>query len=332
MDDIHILVDPFVLAVPLDRNEAAAYLVELVAWLGVLRRNRPRCSVSEAAVAALWSCGRYPTKVSVEGIIAENGIKDVSAVDVINLLRPLSETEPFFEAHTGVRSMAARDWKFEPQGMFLRLGAELGATLRDAVVIGLYVQASGWAPDGLLVATRREGPAEGQAGAFVELVEKVDGTVTEIDAWHGGAFEITPEPASAEADLSLVDLYKEPVRAAIHFAEQCGERPLEAARLGVGPDFVSSIEAFNIQRQPAVLRALYRRVVQAASGQLEAVEGAALHAVRVNANANAEQVERGDGGRLWRCTVTMRGAGYRLHYWTIGNNIELQRVMQEGEA
>jgi hypothetical protein len=331
MHNTHILIDPFVLSVPSERDDGREYLTALVAWLRVLRRNRERCSISERSLGVLWAKRLYPTKSVIHQIILDNAVDDFSAIDVINLLRPISETEPFFEEFIGMTSLAATEWRLEPALLFERLDREIGETFRDALVLGVYAQLRGWAPEGLMVATRGIAPVEGHAGCFIDIIENRDGALTQVNARCDGVVDITPRPSDAEADLSLEDLYKDPIRAAMHHAEHCGSAVPDPAKMRVGSDFVPSLEALNIHRQPAILRAVYRRVAQAAIGELAVSDGASLHPVRVNTSADAAQVVRDDGGRLWRCMVTKRGAGYRLHYWTVGDVIELQRVLTEAQ-
>jgi hypothetical protein len=159
------------------------------------------------------------------------------------------------------------------------------------------------------------------------MLERLDGTVLEVNQPIANTFELLADPASAEADITVEDLYADPDRAtAMMHAE------VDGSRIGAATHFVASLESFNIHRQPAILRAVYRRAALAALGRLHQLDGADLHAVRENANADAAQVTRDDGAKLWRCTVTKRGAGYRLDYWALrdGAGIQLDRVVTEG--
>jgi hypothetical protein len=325
MDDIHVLIDAFVVAVPVVPRDRPDYIRMLVDWLRVLSRNRNRCSVSETMLAELWMCGRYPSRSSLERVLTELEIDDVSVVDVVNLLRPVSEREPFLEQLLGIRSIAAEGVAVEPAVLIERLPGGLGAALSEGVMMAMYAHSKGWAKDGLLLATAEVEQLDGGARGYVSLVERLDGTVEDCRHEVVERFELACDPAHVEADISIADVYADPQRAAV-----IAHAGVDPSRIGVGGHFVRSLETLNIHRQPAVLRAVYRRAALAALGQLHRVDGANVHPVRENANADSAQVTRGDGGKLWRCMVTKRGAGYRLHYWTLGETgIELERVLGE---
>ena len=109
------------------------------------------------------------------------------------------------------------------------------------------------------------------------------------------------------------------------------QHPLKGIKWG--DDFLESLQTAGIVRNRGLARRVYLLAVMAATGRISGVNGADLHAVRVSAAANAKQVERADGAKLWRCKVSQSGAGYRLHYWSIpGGGVELDRVLIESHV
>lgn len=337
MNDNHILVDPYVLALRPYAADQREYIAVLVAWLRALLRNRDRCSFSEACLARLMSSGLYPTGAAIARILTESKVDDVSVVDVLNLLRPVSETEPFLERRVGIRSIGADEWTFQPDVMVARLPGVVAEAFREAVVMALFAHNDGWASDGIVVASTGLPLGEGSSGATVAIIEMLGGRLEEVNRRVEGVFELVCKPDTIDEDLSLEEVYRDPSRAALLVYRTDiaapGETELDADKIMVSPGFVASLELLNIHRRTELLRIVYRRIVLAALGRLHNVEGASLHPVRTNSNADAPQVVRADGARLWRCMVTQRGAGYRLHYWTLSNNrVELDRVTVEHDV
>ena len=241
MDDTHILVDPFILAVPQTPHERPEYLSHLVEWLGVLRRNRGRCSVSEASVGEMWSNGQYPTVHRLDQIVRDLGVVEFSAVDVMNLLRPVSEREPFLEHATGLRAVAMDEWTIDPEYLAARLGAGLRSTFRDAVALALFAHGRGWAVDGVLLATAEVAHEEAECRTHITLVEHLDGEVEEGDERVEGTIDLITDPHEAEADVSIQEIFDEPARAAVFVV-----RDVNPDRISVGTEFVQSLRSLEV--------------------------------------------------------------------------------------
>jgi len=99
----------------------------------------------------------------------------------------------------------------------------------------------------------------------------------------------------------------------------------------VGPEFVSSIRDGHLDANPAVLRGIVKQTVRILSGQENRFSSLAVHPERIGPGPNDEQESRDDGAVAFRATVTVHGAGYRLHYWKRGSWYELRYVGKESD-
>lgn len=334
----HIIVDPFVVATPTEPAQLSEYVAGLAEWLPALARRREECSVIERSVAILLEEGRFPTFEAIAALLAKSESAEYSVVDIRNLLRVVVETEPYLEHHLRRRSVAVEQLEATPREPIERMGKRVEETIEQALVMVALAQQEGWAADGVYWATT-SWPVEAEGldtHAFVTLVELLDGSVQAVNVGIDGHCRVVTRVEDLDDIQRVADLYRDPSAAVMAVLDRLRRAglpcSLEQPQVLVADGFVESVEALAIHRHPAVLETVFQRAALAAVGHLDGVSGAKLHPVRTSSAADSPQVVRDDGARLWRCMVTKRGAGYRLHFWSLpGGGIELVAVMRESE-
>lgn len=339
MSERHIVVDPFLIAVPDEPDEYSSYVEMLVKWLSCLSTHRKICSISEEAVFALWDSGHYPTRERLGSLLQAAGIQHVGLLDVLNLLRVLAEVQPFLEHHLDVRTATHTDLEISPEKILERQPGEVGSRFGTALLVAGWAQNNGWASRGLRVATSEDG--EWATSLYITgrltLVERLNGDLVPFDAKIMTSVGLLFDPDCIDDDVCLEDIWQDVAKATAWMLKR---RIGRAERVGVtlprvtcSPSFVESMEAYAIPSQRGTLETVFQRIVLAAMGRLHEVKGAKLHPVREGAGAEEPQVTRSDGAKLWRCMVTQRGAGFRLHYWEYPDgSIEVDRVMVESDV
>lgn len=333
----HVVVDPYVVAVPEEHEEYGRYVDALVEWMTQLSERRDECSISAAAVAVLMEERRFPHRTELARVLAWSGREDVSLVDILNLTRRVSETEPFLESHLELCGCEGTAVACLPAEVLARLGTACGSATEKSLLSVAVAHGDGWCEDGVYWATR-EWPWDRtiRVGATSVLVERPGGEILELGD-VAAELGVLARVAEWRAVGSVAELYREPERAVALVLARLRESGLAVPAgepvVVTGPDFVRSIEADNLQRSRRIVEAIFDRAALAAIGQLAVLRGADLHEVRESASADAHCVRRADGSRLLRCKISQYGAGWRLQYWELsGGGIELQKVVRESEV
>jgi hypothetical protein len=74
----HVLLDPYLIAVPEKRENTHQYLVDLFEWLTALRSHREVCSVQQSTVAALLEEERFPTRECLARLLGGEDVSEFS--------------------------------------------------------------------------------------------------------------------------------------------------------------------------------------------------------------------------------------------------------------
>jgi hypothetical protein len=335
MTTFAVLVDPYLFAVPTagDANTALQYFGRVAQWGRVLRTIESATSVK--SVTALRLAKLYPTVEVVNQLIRKYQLAEVSAVDVLNAVRVLSERAPYAEDCCGISDVVACA-KLDPALIEERIPCEAAEAFKGVLAMSarLFESAGRVLPD---VGTADVPRAEVLLAATVKLVEWTDGRLEECDDRIEAVFDLVQDPSRLIADQgheSLVALdavagirlvYEREVRA------HDSSKPLGEVR--IGDRFEASLARLGISDQPAVLHRLYFLAALASTGRLAQQRGAKLHAVRESRAADARQVVRENGDRKWRCMLRRAGAGFRFQYWECADGgIELDEVVTECEV
>lgn len=301
----------------------------------VLSARRDECSILEKAVAILFEEDRYPTHDKLAVLIGRAGIVEASIVDLQNMLRVVASTEPFLEHALGRRSAVYSGASVVPDGVVTRLGGRLGAAAVEFLMLAALANEDGWCTNSTYWATSAWGFAEAwiEASGRAGIVELMNGDLLDQPRDVNTTIQVLRSAVDLELRNSVTETYTDPpraVRTVLLQLQQLDSTIDASAFVNVAVGFVASIKDLNIHNQVSVLETVFQRAALAAIGRLHLMVGAKLHPVRTAADANAPQVERGDGAKLWRCMVTKTGAGYRLHYWSLpGGGIELEEVCIE---
>jgi len=331
----HVLIDPYVLAVPNDPATIGAYVSGLLTWLPVLSTQRNECSCFQSALPILLEEGRFPTHDTLAPLFARAAAQEFSLVDLLQMIRVIAATEPFFEHFIDRRAAAATEIVIVPATILQRLGERLGAATREALVLTAVAHDRGWCSHRTYWATSiwNEPDEWITASANVSLVELLSGDIEAFDRGVQGRLKVLTATAEVAFGGSIADTYQSPASAValvLHRLRQFDAQIPDAVVVSAGDQFVSSLEEHNLQAQQAILETVFERAAFAAIGRLHEIAGAKLHPVRTTQAADSPQVERADGAKLWRCMVTKAGAGYRLHYWSLpGGGVELDEILVE---
>lgn len=128
----------------------------------------------------------------------------------------------------------------------------------------------------------------------------------------GPAFADPEEQFRHEVYLTWADLVP---------AGEKGARPLPAYR--VGPEFLASLDVVGAAMRPKVVRV----VVEVLTGWAEELAGREAHRLRTGEGGDDPVVVRADGAVCWRVSLQSHSpAARRLHYWKLGDQVELSRV------
>ena len=338
MTERHILIDPYVVAVPTDPARTADYVNGLVTWLPVLARKRQECSFFQAALLALVQEDRFPTHKTLSLLLSRAGTQEYSVVDVLQMVHVLTATEPFFETLVEKRAAVASDVLVEPPSVIDRLGRQLGTATSGALVLAAVAQDSGWCAESTYWATSTSASTRDwiETSANVSVVELMSGELQTLNRTVTALLRVLTTTEEVEFSGTLVDTYQRPevaIGLVLHRMRQYDTTLPANVVAKTGSEFIASLEALHLQTQPAILETVFHRAALAAVGRLAEIKGAKLHPVRTSASPDAPQVERADHAKLWRCMITKSGAGYRLHYWSLqGGGVELDEIVIESVA
>lgn len=338
MSDDHIVIDPYVFLVRDDTEERFGEFVEhVMKWGRKLLQQPEFFSTSEFGVYALMELGRYPTFEVLKEAFSKYPAIGVSAVDLANSVRRMAERRPYTEERLGLEGIwLADDVRAEPPEVFDRLPQEVANATRDAWYGVAVARSTGRSDENVAMGTcDLANCASGLTlTGSVELFVFRDGHEGENHPLSVN-LPIRTSAESSDVNDDWTTLYLDPTRATqVIYDELKGTDPeipkLKSVRWTAG--FVESLEAECFHRKPHLLRRVFFLAANAGCGRLSNISGADLHPVRVNAAADAVQVKRGDGALLWRCRITKHGAGYRLHYWDLKGDIELDCVCVESKV
>lgn len=102
------------------------------------------------------------------------------------------------------------------------------------------------------------------------------------------------------------------------------KRDLPLAPWTLGPEFLDTVAAM----QGLSRRTLVRVVVEVLTGLATQMPGRDLHRLRTSEVGDAPATQRADGAICWRVALQQgTAAARRLHYWKLGEQIELSRVV-----
>ena len=109
--------------------------------------------------------------------------------------------------------------------------------------------------------------------------------------------------------------------AALVPAGEKAARPLPPYRMG--PEFLGSLDVAGAGLRTKVVRV----VVEVLTGWAEELDGREVHRLRTGAGGDDAVVVRADGAVCWRASIQRHTpAARRLHYWKLGDVVELSRV------
>lgn len=333
----HTIIDPFIFCLPDNElSECERFCRDLAHWGSRVLEDPHGHSTPESCVTRLIECDRYPTLEKLKYLVRQYPSLGFSAPDLSNLLRSLADRRPYTEQLTGIRDVVvSSNTGINPERVVERLPTEVGTAFRKT----LYGAALGWpsaeSGDSKGIATTGIDESYVAVEGVVALYERVDGEVQE-DVTVFAQFSVVLASDDAEEGVDWCSKYQDPVNAVETayrtLLSESDRRALAMGTTTAGPGFVESLERLGIHRKASILRRVFFLAANAACGRLAAMNGADLHWVRKSISADAPQVDRADGGKLWRCKVTQKGAGYRLQYWAFDSGeIELERVVRESE-
>ena len=166
-------------------------------------------------------------------------------------------------------------------------------------------------------------------GFFEESVA----TVSVSDANMSFALSVLfapPSPAFDIADFMLHPAHT--LRLAYDmYIPDCDKTTYPLRTFEVGSAFIPSIRSGHLNHNPTVLRNIVKQAIRILSGQESRFPSLEVHPQRIGVGPNDPQEIRLDGALAFRATVTVHGAGYRLHYWKLGPWYELRYVRTESE-
>ena len=219
-----------------------------------------------------------------------------------------------------------------------RLPVEIRIGLISTIEIASVAIAHGWEVGTVIFGTSHSCGDSRHLDVTVApgMFRKRDDSIVEYSHPIITSFPIVNYPRSACAHFEVSWIYSAPQIATIAAGLGAGifeQGMLDDVDVRAEESFIESIERFQIHHKRAIIHKIYYLAALAVVGRLADLEGADLRPVRTSPDNNSPQRERPDGAKLWRCTVTKEGAGFRLQYWSIpGKFIELQGVMLEKDV
>lgn len=134
---------------------------------------------------------------------------------------------------------------------------------------------------------------------------------------------IAPDDLFSDFDGAMVFKLEQHVwsRAISSIALRSSTDVLRDFRFGNG--FSDSLSESAILDNQAGLRSLFRACVAVVSDRAKHSSGLRLEQVRRSKSGTSHQnIRRSDKAKAWRATLTMGGAGWRLHYWEVPSSAD----------
>lgn len=342
MPDRHAIVDPFLFSMPdiSTRTAAESYLKRVATWSSEIFANAIEYSIAEAVVGAMIDAGTYPSFEAVQHLIAKYQLESFTAYDINRYLSVIFGSRPYLEERAGGINalVVAAGFKVDPNIFLDRLNGSLCDAFRDSLFTAAAALHRDWQVDVPCCATYHDCPDQeigisvrGTVEMAESLGELLDGFPINVEQ----EFCCILEPFTKVENDQIELLWEDPVRATRCAYEKLpvSERSCGLGTIRVSLDFCASLKKLGLHRKPSLLRRIFHLAAMAAIGRIQTINGADVHPVRTKAAADAPQVEREDGSKMWRCKVSQRGAGYRMHYWTLPKSgLELENVTVESEV
>lgn len=338
----HVIVDPYVIALPLvdEQRDASAYLEGLIRWANRLRTSDVLHTTPERCVENMIATGAFPTLQCLKEFIYQKRVTGISAVDVANCVRSIADRRPYTEDAVNVHALLrSDDCIVAPAAVIDRLNTPLAGSFADCLFAVVVSDANN--SENVAVGTigLADKPREIMLNGTVASYERADRTVLDNIAVSSQIALLHDEDYDAEEDAAVewCEVYGNVTEVVSAALRELHRRPefatTKCTDISYGSEFVSSIQKLGLHQQAPILKRIFVLAVYAGIGIIARISGAKLHPVRKSKAADADQMLREDGAKLWRCMVTQKGAGFRLHYWSlVDGRIELDRILVESEV
>ena len=167
-----------------------------------------------------------------------------------------------------------------------------------------------------------------------------DGALSELEVAQVFPLLFSPEDLPALLDiLELWNRGEQGIRYAIDQRYKSYWKSLHTLPLhySFGEHFLESVYQAGLDTQEFMLNKIVKAIVDVIADQAKNVKGYKLHPLRANIAGDSKQMTREtDGAKCWRVDLTLRGAGWRMHYWSIptaeGPLIEFINVCKESQT
>jgi hypothetical protein len=365
---VTILIDPIIVATPDPETEeqVISWLSNFEIWMKEARSSLYDWSYCPSAIIELIDCQRYPNSKKLQSWTRKyNSDKDENHkldLDIGWISKQLSR---FFNAENDASNnyeVKLQDWEnklltegyyAEPENdatsikpdEFIQRWPGLLPDIMYAILATtcLYKQYSGKTViDDLQLATLALDSNLRQ----IEITTVIKNCIPTIELEIGNqVFEtfsliFAPEDLPQIEVTELWDLGEAGFRRAVNQYLNKVELPQKTKapfEYIVGAEFFASIERVGLQDNHDVLSKVVRAVAIIISDMPD-YSSLKIHEKRKGDAADSPQeIREYDKAKAWRADVTLRGAGWRLHYWQIpdsknGSIIELHKIVKESST
>ena len=334
--EMHILLDPYILAVPVSgKRSLDDYLERLYVWTTAIGKREAQFWLPYVVYETLQKANLYPSFEVLRNVI---GSSDNSSFDVQTTMRACERSlygPPIFED-----LFENQSWYYEkdqvhliPAAITNRLPPEVADALRETLALAVLGRRERAHPvfEDLLYATVPNGFQEKSLYTYVvtyKVTEEEANEETEIkEEWR-----MIFSPEEIDDIIGLLSFWKNTTRAlawARHQVTKEGFSTENMANYRVGKRFNQSILATHMNQHPQVMEALFIKIVKCLCGIIprsNISRDSPNHPIREGRNSHTQVTRKRGNAKdtAWRLRIQ---GDWRLHYWLLPDGtIELANV------
>lgn len=328
---MNILLDPYILAVPRPyEKRTIEYLENLEQWTAAIRRQgKARFWTAQVVFDALWDENLYPTWETIAQLEAAlPADKEINAQTALRACEREIFEPPLLDELVDNQTLyyEGTDVIIIPPAIADRLPRAVADAFRETLAlaaVGSYLQVNPLFKD-LVFGTVANGFQE------KDLLTEFDAQNLEDAETHhvSKSWTMFFSPEQLYEIDNLIDIWQNTPRAIrwVHHKLYSGDSRHPLPKVSSSAEFNASIKKYSLDKRSASLYKIFRKIVQAATGDISKNQK-----IHHRLHRNGKNITR---GRIiaWRLWIENATPGWRVHYWQYPNGeIELACLVKHDD-
>lgn len=328
---INLFIDPFLLFCPTEADGEESlrrYLRGLLEWRDVSYRECIAMYTTQTASEVLAAAGGFPPWHGVRVLIERlNMIDELGPHDVFNVFQRFTDRLPTIEDRLGIDEVLIEGVQCHPHPRQALGGVFATAFERMLALMCVFEELNSSESEHMLLTRELAhcpeklsfqatlSDADGPSAGGIDLPKELTGTFNAFSCAKQfrlgiDATRLLEEAKSDETFLFAIECYT--------CARAAASAIASLPAWSLGSTFRSTVKALNAHRG-----IIAKSVLRACGETILSQNMSAVHAIRVDQDANSAQRKRGSDS-AWRRDIDQE---YHLHYWSTAEGPELASVV-----